>query len=132
MVLGDFNAKLGKEDVFSKIIGHHSLHDTTSDNGHRLLDFVEGRNLVVASTRFPHLNIHKETWTSPGQTYANQIDHIAIDARHAFDILDVRTFRGANIDSDHFLVAAKVRMRITRQFRNRITTKTSQSCNRKR
>jgi len=124
LVLGDFNAKSGKEDVFTQIIGHHSLHDTTSDNGHRLLDFVEGRNLVVASTRFPHLNIHKGTWTSSGQTYVNQIDHIAIDARHASDILDVRTFRGANIDSDHFLVAAKVRMRITRQFRNRITTKT--------
>ena len=35
-----------------------------------------------------------------------------IDGRHASSILDVRTLRAANIDSDHFLVAAKVRTRL--------------------
>ena len=69
---------------------------------------------MVASTRFPHLNIHKGTWTFPDQSTVNQIDHIAIDVRHASSIMDVRTFRGANIDSDHYLVVAKVALRISR------------------
>ena len=38
-----------------------------------------------------------------------KIDHIVIEGRHASSILDVRTIRSANMVSDHFLVAAKVR-----------------------
>jgi len=119
IVLGDFNAKLGKENTFDSIVGNHSLHKDTSSNGLRLIEFAAGRNIIISSTRFPHLNIHKGTWRSPDQSTVNQIDHIAIDARHSSNVLDVRTFRGANIDSDHYLVTAKVRMRISRTSRNR-------------
>ena len=53
---------------------------------------------------FPHRNIHKQTWTSTdGQTH-NQIDHILIDKQRQFSILDIRSFRGADYDSDHYLL----------------------------
>jgi len=42
IVLEDFNAKLGKENIFRSMIGNHSLHDVTSENGLRLIDFVNG------------------------------------------------------------------------------------------
>ena len=113
IVLGDFNAKVGKEPIFGQTIGKYSLHAQTSDNGMRLIDFAAANNMVVSSTRFPHLDIHKATWLSPDQRTRNQIDHVVIDGRHASSVLDVRTIRGANIDSDHFLVAAKVRMRLS-------------------
>jgi hypothetical protein len=49
------------------------------------------------------------TWRSPdGQTF-NQIDHLLIDARHVSNVMDVRTFRGANIDSDHYLLISEIR-----------------------
>ena len=53
------------------------------------------------------------TWRSPdGQTF-NQIDHLLIVARHVSNVMDVRTFRGANIDSDHYLLISKIRSRIS-------------------
>jgi len=56
--------------------------------------------------------IHKYTWTSPdGQTH-NQIDHVLIDRKWHSRILDIRSFRGADCDTDHYLVVAKVRERL--------------------
>jgi endonuclease/exonuclease/phosphatase family metal-dependent hydrolase len=67
------------------------------------------KNLLVKSTMFPHSSIHKYTWTSPDGKMNNQIDHVLIDTRRHLSILDVRSFRGADCDSDHYLVVAKLR-----------------------
>jgi len=112
ILLGDFNAKVGRENIFKPTIGNESLHQDSNDNGIRIVNFATSKNLVVKSTMFPHRNIHKYTWTSPdGQTH-NQIDHILIDRRWHSSILDVRSFRGADCDTHHYLVVAKVRERL--------------------
>jgi hypothetical protein len=35
-ILLDFNAKVGKEDIFKATIGNESLHEISNDNGVRL------------------------------------------------------------------------------------------------
>ena len=75
----------------------------TTSNGMRLIDFTAARNMVICSTKFQHLDIHKATWMSPDRLTLDQIDHIVIDGRHVSSVLNVYTFRGPNIDLDHYL-----------------------------
>jgi endonuclease/exonuclease/phosphatase family metal-dependent hydrolase len=114
IVLGDFNAKVGREDIFKPTIGNDTSHEISNDNGVIVVNFATSKNLVVKSTMLPHRSIHKYNWTSPGGKAHNQIDHILIDRRQHSSILDVRSFRGVDCDSDHYeyLVIAKVRERL--------------------
>jgi hypothetical protein len=78
----------------------------------RVVNFGTSKNLVVKSTMFPHCDIHKYTWTSPGGKTHNQIDHTLIHRRWHSSILEVRSFRGADCDTDRYLVVAKSRERL--------------------
>jgi len=68
--------------------------------------------MVISSTCFSHKNIHKETWVSPNGVVKNQIDHVLIDSKRRQYIIDVSSHRGVTNNSDHFLVKAKIRIRI--------------------
>jgi hypothetical protein len=57
---------------------------------------------------FPHYNIHKYTWMSSNGKTQNQTDHILVERRRHSNVLDVRSFRPAYCDTDHYLVVAKV------------------------
>ena len=77
ILLGTFNTKVGQESIFLPIIGRFSLHETSSNNGNRLIDFAALRNMVVRSTMFRHLDTHEPTWCSPDQFTRNQLDHVS-------------------------------------------------------
>ena len=101
IILRDFNAKVEQEGIFVPTVGQFSLHANTTSNGMRLIDFDATSNMVMCSTKFQHLGIHKTTWMSPDLSTSNQINHVVIDRRHVSSVLDVRKFRGPNIDSCH-------------------------------
>ena len=61
IILGDFNAKVGKECTYKPTIGNESLHNGTNSNGIKIILFVIYKGLNVRSTTFPHKDIHKET-----------------------------------------------------------------------
>jgi len=119
ITLGDFNARRDKEQIYRDTIGRHSLHETTSNNGFRLVQYTTTNNFKVLSTWYPRKDIHHGTWKIPGTEDINQIDHILVSKRWATDIENIRTFRGANSDSDHFLVGARLKQKIALITRNR-------------
>ena len=74
------------------------------------------RKIKSLRARFPPpphpRNIHKYNWTAPDGKNHNQIDNILIDRRRHSSILDVGSFRGADCETDHYLVVAKLRERL--------------------
>jgi ankyrin repeat protein len=55
----DFNAKVGREDIFKLTTGNESLHKISNDNEVIVVNIAPPKNFTVKSTMFPHCNIHK-------------------------------------------------------------------------
>ncbi|XP_039278798.1 craniofacial development protein 2-like [Nilaparvata lugens] len=113
ILLGDLNAKIGREERFQSVIGKESLHSESNDNGRRVIDLAVRKDMIISSTQKQRKNIKKATWCSPDGVTSNQIDHILIDKRHCTDITNVESCRGADINSDHYMVRIGCRQRIT-------------------
>jgi len=54
ILLGDFNAEVGRENIFKLTIGIESLHQNSNENGLITVKFATSKNLVVKSTMFLH------------------------------------------------------------------------------
>jgi len=74
IVSRDFKTKVRRENIFKPTIGNESLHQDSSDNGIRIVNFATSKSLAVNSTMFPHRNIHKYTCTSPDGRTHEEID----------------------------------------------------------
>jgi hypothetical protein len=46
LLLGDFSATLGKEDIFKLTIGIEILHEINNDNGFTVVNFASSKNLI--------------------------------------------------------------------------------------
>jgi hypothetical protein len=49
ILLGDFNGKVGTEDIFKQTIGNESLHEINNDDGVRVVNFSSYKNITVKS-----------------------------------------------------------------------------------
>jgi len=94
------------------VIRNHTLHDITNRNGELVCEYAIANDMFVASMFFQHKNIHKVTWISPDTLTLNQIDHVLVNNNKKQMIQVVRTLRGPNCDSDHFLVKVIVTQKL--------------------
>ena len=106
--------KIGEEGI----VGQHVLRGERSDNGERMISSCEVNNMVIMSTMFPHRDIHKQTWISPDGKTKNQIDHICINTKFKRSIEDVRVYRDADAESDHYLQIANVKLKLAKIYKD--------------
>ena len=121
LAIGDWNAKVGEQQLGEEgIVGKFGRIGERSDNGERFVSFCALNNRAIASTMFPHKEIHRYTWTSPNGQYHNQIDHMAVRSNFKRSVQDVRAYRGADCASDHNLVIAKTLLKLNRTGRRAV------------
>ena len=120
-VLGDFNARIGRSShqQYPQVIGQHLYHHATNNNGNRLVNFCVSTQFREVQSRFPQPSKRLWTWKSPYDTLA-QLDHILIRAKWTRSITNCRAYNSLEIDSDHRVVSARLRIR----FRSKQIKKT--------
>ena len=111
--MGDFSATGGNNWGYESCMGRHAMR-AKNDNEERLSNFPVENGLVITETLFQHKEIHKATWVSANGKVKNQIDHLLISTRLKSEVLDTRVQRRADVNSDHYLVRTKIRLRLSR------------------
>ena len=115
VLMGDWNAKIGTDEKgWETVMGRYG-HGDRNERGERLLEFAQQHDLYVSNTKFQQKNCRKWTWASPDGRTKNMVDLILIDKRWITAVQLCRTFQGADIDSDHSLVMANIRVKLKRK-----------------
>ena len=105
VVLGDFNAKIGKCPSQLPTVGQYGLGER-NDAGDTLFSFCEANSLSIVNTLFKQPARRQYTWTSPDGKHRNQIDYILVHKRWRKSITNCRTYPGSDCNSDHNLLVA--------------------------
>ena len=82
-----------------------------------LIDFCKRNGLIVTNTWFKKPRRRLCTWKAPGEWGRHQLDYVLMKHRFKNSVKDVQTLPGADNDSDHKLLVAKVRTRLKKIIR---------------
>ncbi|VEN57771.1 unnamed protein product [Callosobruchus maculatus] len=116
IIMGDFNAKIGKGEV-ENVVGKYGLGERNT-RGDILVQFCQEENLAIANTWFQLPSRRLYTWQSPqhneNNTVRNQIDFILINHRYRNGIQGVKAYPGADINSDHNPLIGNLHVKLKR------------------
>ena len=119
-VLGDFNACVGSRGVDDERWYQRGPHgyDELNDAGRELLSFLSTNEATVCNTWFQKRDISKQTWQHPKSQKWHCIDYLIMRKTHRRKCLDVPVMHGADYNTDHRMLRAKLvvgRMRACRR-----------------
>jgi hypothetical protein len=78
ILLGDFNAKVGREDIFKPTIGNESSHEISNDNEVRVINFQHLKTWLSKAPCSLIATFINTPGPSPNGKTHNQIDHVLI------------------------------------------------------
>ena len=109
-LLGDFNARVGADrEAWPTCLGAYG-RGKINENGQRLLELCCLHGLCVTNTFFQCKEIHQVSWRHPRSGHWHQLDLVITRRRDLASVLLTRTYHSADCDTDHSLVASKVRV----------------------
>jgi len=73
-----------------------------------LINFCERNGLIVTNIWFRKPKRKLYTWKAPGDRSRHQLGYILVKHLFRNSVKDVQTLPGADIDSDHNLLVAKI------------------------
>lgn len=121
VVMGDWNAVVG-EGAEGKVVGKYGL-GVRNERGGRLINFCEENSLVIGNTLFKNHKRRRYTWTSRMSNGRYQLDYIMVQDRYRNCLKSAKSYPGADIDSDHNLVVAEIRIGLKRVRRGKAVVK---------
>ena len=123
LLIGDFNARIGREnDKWPLVMGKHGIGKCNS-NGELLLALCSEFELIVTNTMFKQKDERKTTWMHPRSRQWHMIDFIITRCRDKMDIHSTRVMLGANCWTDHQMLRSKVAFRIRQKHNRQGTSK---------
>ena len=117
IVMGDWNSVVGKGRE-GNMVGEYGL-GKRNERGSRLVEFCEEHNLIITNTWFKNHERRLYTWKKPGDTGRYQIDFIMVRHRFRNQVLNCKTYPGADIDSDHNLLVMNCRLKLKKLQKGR-------------
>jgi endonuclease/exonuclease/phosphatase family metal-dependent hydrolase len=110
IIMGDFNASVG-EGSDEKVIGKYGLGNR-NERGQMLSSFCKKNQLVVTNTWFQQGKRRRYTWKSPADRKRYQLDYILVRQRYRNSVKCSKSWPGADVYSDHNLVAMKMDIKL--------------------
>lgn len=122
-LLGDFNARVGRDSAaWPDVVGHFGVGNV-NENGQRLLEFCAEKNLAITNTYFgvkPHRRV---SWRHPRSGHWHQIDLIVTKKQHLKSCRLTRSYHSADCCTDHSLVISRVNLRLNKTPRSFVSQK---------
>jgi hypothetical protein len=104
LVVGDFNARIGKED------GKFTFHNDTNRNGEYMTEMANEKNLIITNTYFHKKKGKLWTYISPGGNKL-QLDYILVRKKWRNSVLNTEAYNTfASVGSDHRIVSTRIRL----------------------
>ena len=124
LLIGDFAAQIDSDRRGQNVAVRP--HGTAKETTKTVRDWP-----VYVSTMDWRLEIHssstkistrKPGYLSPDSNKRNEIDYICINNRWGSSLSDVQVFRGADVSTDHYLLVGKIRLKLKRSAKKKISS----------
>ncbi|CAH2088198.1 unnamed protein product [Euphydryas editha] len=123
MVIGDFNAKIGKPKINESLAMGKHWYGKRNTRGERLIQYALENKLSIMNTRFKKKNSQKWTWISPDEKTRNEIDFVM--SNNPKNITNIEVLNNVDFPSDHRIVRATLILKNTKKCRRHFQNSTS-------